>query len=173
MLNTRARILDTAQRLFAEQGYQHTSVRQIAERLGLTKTAVLYHFPAKVDILLALAEPFLADLEAAVGVAEDRWGAIEGLLEAHLKHRHLLHNNVLQDLAMMAQESVARRYARLMLEANRLVAGPGPDFATKVQAAQAIAMLSDPVIIYADAPIDDLRAAVLAGVKAFYSDDSE
>jgi AcrR family transcriptional regulator len=171
MLNTRARILDTAQRLFAERGYQQTSIREIAERLGLTKTAVLYHFPAKVDILLALAEPFLADFQAAVDGAGDRWTVIERIVDVHLKHRHLLHNNVLKDLVLLAQESVARRFAKLMLDANRLVAGPDPDLPAKVRAAQAIAMLSDPVIIYADAPVGELRSAVLEGVAALYGSE--
>lgn len=171
MLNTRARILDTAQRLFAEHGYQHTSIREIAERLGLTKTAVLYHFPAKVDILLALAEPFLDDFQAALDDAGDRWSAIERILDVHIKHRHLLHNNVLSDVALLAQESVARRFAKLMLDANRRVTGFDPDFRAKVRAAQAIAMLTDPVIIYADAPVDELRAAVLDGVAALYGSE--
>jgi AcrR family transcriptional regulator len=47
---TRQQILETAQRLFAERGYDATSLQMIADELGLTKAAVYYHFPAKVDI---------------------------------------------------------------------------------------------------------------------------
>jgi AcrR family transcriptional regulator len=52
--STRERILDVALELFNEQGYDRTSLRQIAERLGLTKAALYYHFKSKEDILLEL-----------------------------------------------------------------------------------------------------------------------
>jgi AcrR family transcriptional regulator len=50
----RERILDVALELFNEQGYEKTSLRQIAERLGVTKAALYYHFERKDDILLEL-----------------------------------------------------------------------------------------------------------------------
>jgi AcrR family transcriptional regulator len=52
--NTRDRILDVALDLFTEQGFDATSLRQIAERLGVTKAALYYHFESKDDILMAL-----------------------------------------------------------------------------------------------------------------------
>ena len=52
--DTRERILDVALDLFTEQGYDGTSLRQIAEQLGVTKAALYYHFESKEDILLAL-----------------------------------------------------------------------------------------------------------------------
>jgi AcrR family transcriptional regulator len=52
--DTRQRILDVALDLFTEQGYDGTSLRQIAEQLGVTKAALYYHFESKEDILLAL-----------------------------------------------------------------------------------------------------------------------
>src|SRR6201986_5297062 len=52
--STRERILDIALELFVEQGYDKTSLRDIAERLGTTKAALYYHFERKEDILLEL-----------------------------------------------------------------------------------------------------------------------
>jgi AcrR family transcriptional regulator len=52
--STRERILDIALELFNEQGYDKTSLREIAERLGFTKAALYYHFERKEDILLEL-----------------------------------------------------------------------------------------------------------------------
>jgi AcrR family transcriptional regulator len=51
---TRERILDVALELFTEQGYDKTSLREIAERLGVTKAALYYHFERKEDLLLEL-----------------------------------------------------------------------------------------------------------------------
>jgi AcrR family transcriptional regulator len=52
--STRQRILDIALELFVEHGYDKTSLREIAERLGTTKAALYYHFERKQDILLEL-----------------------------------------------------------------------------------------------------------------------
>ena len=52
--DTRQRILDAALDLFTEQGFDGTSLRQIAEQLGVTKAALYYHFESKDDILMAL-----------------------------------------------------------------------------------------------------------------------
>ena len=40
--------------LFTEQGFDGTSLRQIAEQLGVTKAALYYHFESKDSILMAL-----------------------------------------------------------------------------------------------------------------------
>jgi AcrR family transcriptional regulator len=52
--DTRERILDVALELFLERGYDQTSLREIAERLDVTKAALYYHFRTKEDILDAL-----------------------------------------------------------------------------------------------------------------------
>ena len=170
MLSTRTQILDSARRLFARQGYHNTSIREIAEQLGMTKTAVLYHFPTKADILAALAQPFIDDFAAAVKRAGSRQELFEGILDVHLRHRALLHDNVLQDLALLAQAPTVSRLKELMFEANRLAAGPNATLREKVRAAQAIAALSDPVIAYADEPADRMREEVLRGIAVLYSD---
>lgn len=53
---TRENIQTVALRLFSEQGYESTSMRQIAEELGFTKAALYYHFKSKEDIVRALIE---------------------------------------------------------------------------------------------------------------------
>jgi AcrR family transcriptional regulator len=52
--STRDRILDVALDLFTKNGYDGTSLREIAERLEVTKAAIYYHFASKEDILMAL-----------------------------------------------------------------------------------------------------------------------
>jgi AcrR family transcriptional regulator len=71
---TRQQILDTAQRLFTEHGYDATSLQMIADELGLTKAAVYYYFPAKHDILHAAMLPGISRLKELV----DETGAIRG-----------------------------------------------------------------------------------------------
>jgi AcrR family transcriptional regulator len=52
--STRERILEIALELFTEQGYDKTSLQNIADRLGTTKAALYYHFKSKSAILLEL-----------------------------------------------------------------------------------------------------------------------
>ncbi|WP_235459381.1 TetR/AcrR family transcriptional regulator [Streptomyces olivochromogenes] len=61
--NTRQRIQDVALELFAEQGYEKTSLREIAERLDVTKAALYYHFKTKEEIIVSLFE----DLTKPIG----------------------------------------------------------------------------------------------------------
>jgi AcrR family transcriptional regulator len=55
--DTRERILEVAMELFIQQGYEATSLRQISDRLGVTKAALYYHFQSKDELLLALLQP--------------------------------------------------------------------------------------------------------------------
>jgi AcrR family transcriptional regulator len=51
--NARERLVRAALDLFSEQGYDNTTVIEIAERAGLTKTTFFRHFPDKREVLFA------------------------------------------------------------------------------------------------------------------------
>ena len=83
MADTRQDILDVAAELFIEQGYDRTSLRAIAERVGVTKAALYYHFASKEALLEALINPafdflrrLLAQFEGAVTL--DAWSTFMG-----------------------------------------------------------------------------------------------
>jgi AcrR family transcriptional regulator len=67
--NTRQRIQDVALELFAEQGYEKTSLREIAERLDVTKAALYYHFKTKEEIIVSLFEDLTKPIENLI-----EWG---------------------------------------------------------------------------------------------------
>src|ERR1700737_916500 len=67
--DTRSRVQEVALELFAEQGYEKTSLREIAERLGVTKAALYYHFKSKEDIVHSFTEDYFAELDALIA-----WG---------------------------------------------------------------------------------------------------
>lgn len=52
----RAAIVDAALGLFATKGYRGTSIAAVAELAGLTDAGVLYHFPTKASLLLAVLQ---------------------------------------------------------------------------------------------------------------------
>jgi AcrR family transcriptional regulator len=67
--DTRTRILDASRELFVEQGYAGTSVRDIADRMGMTKGSLYYHFASKEELLLALMTPLVDALDEFVAKA--------------------------------------------------------------------------------------------------------
>ncbi|MEU9019525.1 helix-turn-helix domain-containing protein [Actinomadura sp. NPDC048394] len=67
--NARERLVRAAIDLFAEQGYDATTVTGIAERAGLTKTTFFRHFPDKREVLFAGQELHSRVLGEAVAAA--------------------------------------------------------------------------------------------------------
>ncbi|MET8149182.1 TetR/AcrR family transcriptional regulator [Actinoplanes sp. NPDC049668] len=67
--DTKAEIRQVAMELFTEQGYEATSLREIAERLGVTKAALYYHFRSKEDIVRSLFGDHLAALDELIAWA--------------------------------------------------------------------------------------------------------
>jgi TetR/AcrR family transcriptional repressor of nem operon len=75
---TRERILDTAERLMTDQGYNATSLDQVIAASSSSKGAFFHHFESKADLALRLVERYVvADLRhldaglAAVAGIED------------------------------------------------------------------------------------------------------
>jgi len=62
--DTRRRALQIALQLFTEHGYERTSLRQIADELGVNKASLYYYFPSKDAILVALFEQRVDEAEA-------------------------------------------------------------------------------------------------------------
>jgi len=79
----RDQVLTVAVTLFNEQGYDATSVADLASRLGLTKSALYHHFDSKEQLLALALDEALDRLEgvldapdAAEGTAVERLGAV-------------------------------------------------------------------------------------------------
>ncbi|MER7721001.1 TetR/AcrR family transcriptional regulator [Streptomyces flaveolus] len=70
--DTRQRIQDVALELFAEQGYEKTSLREMAERLDVTKAALYYHFKTKEEILVSIFEDLTRPIEDLI-----EWGRLQ------------------------------------------------------------------------------------------------
>jgi len=112
---TRQQILETAQRLFTEHGYDATSLQMIADEMGLTKAAVYYHFRAKTDILHAAMEPGIRRLEGLLDEAAALRGRrarieylVNGFVDFLIQNRHY---------AVMASTDPAAKRDKLDTEA--------------------------------------------------------
>jgi len=93
MIETKQRILDTAERLIAEQGCAATSLRHIIAEAGVNLAAIHYHFGSKEELLdeviLRKAAPMnqerLARLDRAEQEAGDRPPSVKAVLAAFLR----------------------------------------------------------------------------------------
>ena len=138
---TRQQILETAQRLFNEHGYDATSLQMIADEMGLTKAAVYYHFRAKNEILQAAMQPGIERLEALLDDAAAIRGRrarleflVSGFVDFLVQHR--------QYAAMAATDPAARRdklddSATLRQRGLALIFGDNPTGAQRLAASAA------------------------------------
>lgn len=101
---TRAEILRVALELFTEKGYEATSIRDISDSLGVTKSALYYHFRNKEEIVASLMAGRRQDLDGLIAwISEQprtpdlprraaaRW--LAGTTPEHLRAMRLAHAN--------------------------------------------------------------------------------
>jgi AcrR family transcriptional regulator len=73
--NTRRSVVGAARKLFLENGFDATSLQDIADAMGVTKANVYYYYRTKIEILEAVLQPVLdaleARLERAAGIDDD------------------------------------------------------------------------------------------------------
>jgi AcrR family transcriptional regulator len=85
---SRAKLLSVSARLFAKNGFEATSMRDIAARAGMLAGSMYYHFPSKKDLIAAVYEAGVAEIGAAVDEALDKargpWPRLEAASAAHL-----------------------------------------------------------------------------------------
>lgn len=88
--DTRQRIQDVALELFADKGYDKTSLREIAEQLDVTKAALYYHFKTKEDILVSLVEDHFARVDELIAWGREQPATLETRLELLARYSALL-----------------------------------------------------------------------------------
>jgi AcrR family transcriptional regulator len=172
--DTRARIQQVALELFAERGYDKTSLREIAERLDVTKAALYYHFKSKEDIVRSLVEDYFGQIDELIAwaKAQPRTSATRGeILGRYVKivadgsdvFRMLHHNQAAVNSLAAAKErgDVFRERMTGLVEA---ITEPGAGMQDRLRATMALGGASIGVMFFADQVKDrgELYDAVLA-----------
>jgi TetR/AcrR family transcriptional regulator, cholesterol catabolism regulator len=87
--SARGRLLTTAARLFRDQGYQRTTVRDLAREVGILSGSLFHHFRSKEDILLAVMEESIhlntQRMREALAAAPDTQAKLLALIECELQ----------------------------------------------------------------------------------------
>jgi AcrR family transcriptional regulator len=123
-------VLDVALDLFSEHGFAGTSLQDIADRLGVTKAAVYYHFHSKDDLLLALVEPAIDELMAmAAETASAQRGRGVGIaryVDYLLRHRRVA-AYLTRDATAMSHPLLVEKGAQLRGRVEAMLLGRDVD----------------------------------------------
>ncbi|MEV4052856.1 TetR/AcrR family transcriptional regulator [Amycolatopsis sp. NPDC049688] len=165
--DTKQRILDVARDLFTTQGVQRTSLQDIADRLGITKPALYYHFPSRDDLVLSIVQPMLDDGEKFLLDQEARGDApVRELIEGFFEFNHRHRGDVIMLLAEMptlADLGLIDRVLGWRTRLTALICGPSPTLEQQARAILALGGLQDVCMQFPDVPVAELKAAAVAG----------
>ncbi|KUP97794.1 TetR family transcriptional regulator [Thermobifida cellulosilytica TB100] len=171
--DTRAEIRAVALELFAEKGFGKTSLREIADRLGITKAALYYHFPAKTDLLRELVQPLLDDVAALLDAAEraderDPRAFLGDYFDAISRNRTVF-MVLLNDIGTLEELGLVTEIFAWRGRVHGVLLGPDPTAVDEVRATVATGGLQDAAILAADPSPEVRQAAVEAACRALSS----
>ncbi|MGV9775454.1 TetR/AcrR family transcriptional regulator [Streptosporangium sp. NPDC003464] len=165
--DTRTRIQETALKLFVEQGYEATSLREIAEALGVTKAALYYHFKSKDEIVTSLAENRLHAVEelAAWAASQPRTDETRRELvrryseDLHRGRHHEIMRFFERNQTALKHHPVMEKTRGRMFELFAFLADPADPTAVRLKSSMALFALHAAWFILKDDISDDERRA--------------
>lgn len=110
-----AEILDVAYDLFVEQGYEQTSISQIATAVNISKSGLFYYFSDKQTILIAILQRKTEIINIILRTALSHENAIERLIDVLIdllfeqKQEIQFYNNVFSNLQLMKSITEERK----------------------------------------------------------------
>jgi len=171
--DTRARIQQVAVELFAERGYEKTSLREIAERLDVTKAALYYHFKSKEDIVASLVEDYFGQIDALIGWARAQprgAGTRAGILQRYVsivaegdEVFRMLHQNQAAVNTLASAKGRGELFRERLTALTELLTEPDAPLPDRLRAAMALGGVSVGWMFFAGQVSDrrELAAAVL------------
>ncbi|MCX4512427.1 TetR/AcrR family transcriptional regulator [Streptomyces sp. NBC_01619] len=142
--NTRQRIQDVALELFAEHGYEKTSLREIAEKLEVTKAALYYHFKTKEDIVISIFEDLTQPIDELITWAEEQPRTLETKQEilrryqAALTGAAPLFRFMQENQATVRDLSIGETFKKRMMTMARLIEDPDLGMTDRVRCISAL-----------------------------------
>ena len=167
--NTRQRIQDVALELFAEQGYEKTSLREIAETLDVTKAALYYHFKTKEDILISLFQDLTRPMDELIAWAQEQPRTLETKKEVLRRYNDALTQAaplfrfMQENQATMRELSIGESFKDRMIAMLALFREPDAEMVDQVRCFSALFTLHAAMFALRDVEGDpeEKREAVL------------
>ncbi|MGW9079579.1 TetR/AcrR family transcriptional regulator [Streptomyces kronopolitis] len=142
--NTHQRIQDVALELFSEQGYEKTSLREIAEKLEVTKAALYYHFKTKEDIVISLFQDLTRPIDDLIAWAGEQPRTLETKQEVIRRYSEALRSAeplfrfMQENQAAVRELSIGERFKERMLTLCDLLKEPDSQLADQVRCVTAL-----------------------------------
>ncbi|AJE41832.1 MULTISPECIES: TetR/AcrR family transcriptional regulator [Streptomyces] len=167
--DTRQRIQDVALELFAEQGYEKTSLREIAERLDVTKAALYYHFKTKEEILVSIFEDLTRPIDELIAWGKTQPHSLETKREVLHRYSEALSGAaplfrfMQENQATVRELSIGHQFKDRMLQMRDIIRDPDADLTGQVRCISALFTLHAGMFVLQDVEGDpeDKRKAVL------------
>ena len=158
------RIQHAALTLFLRQGYQRTSLREIADELAFSKAALYYHYRSKEELLQAVLDPLLSDLDELLGSTAPpaaREMFLAAYLEVLMRHRTLV-RYLANDGAAVLNSDLGPRLLRIRSAVEALIVGSSPSLRERMRSAAALGALQAALsVAREDDGSDEVRATAL------------
>lgn len=154
--NTRQRIQDVALELFAEQGYEKTSLREIAEHLDVTKAALYYHFKTKEEIIVSLFEDLTQPIEDLIEWGRSQPHTLETKQEivrrysAALAGAHPLFRFMQENQATVRELRIGDTFKERMTGLREIIIDPEAEMVDQVRSVSALFTLHAGMFLLAD-----------------------
>ncbi|HUR00933.1 MAG TPA: helix-turn-helix domain-containing protein [Nonomuraea sp.] len=178
--DTRERIQRVAMELFAERGYDKTTLQEVAERLEITRPALYYHFRTKEEILASIADGFISSLDELGEWARAQPDTFEARQEILRRIAGLLDDRwrPLMRFAQMnqgvfAETSVGDRMQERIITLLSALSRPGGDAIVQFEARLAVFALilaTVPELFGMDLPPAELASAAMTVAVRLVSD---
>jgi AcrR family transcriptional regulator len=167
--NTRQRIQDVALELFAEQGYEKTSLREIAERLEVTKAALYYHFKTKEEIIVSIFEDLTKPIEELIEWGRQQPHTLETKQELVRRYSDTLSaaaplfRFMQENQATVRELSIGEMFKNRMMDMRDIIIDPDADLVDQVRCVSALFTMHAGMFFLKDLEGDpeDKRKAVL------------
>ena len=176
--STRERIIAVATTAFATQGFEQSSLREIAEELGFSKAALYYHFRSKEDLARAIIVPMTEAFDDVLSAAEaqdnpDRetlLGEIFDLLFSHFA----VYRVVMRDASILRAVDLERWSGEWIERISHILVGPDPDVVETVRAVMAVGGLARTLFLTATMPPSTVKTeAVRAAMRVLDADTKD
>ena len=163
--DTKRRIQLAARELFAQKGVRQTSLQEIAEKLGITKPALYYHFGSREELIRSIVQPLIDQAEAQLTELESRDHTDpRALLEEQFDFYYDNREDfvlILTELTTLAELGLIEIVLNWRERLTRVLYGSRPTLAQSTRAVVALGGLQDCTVQFPDTPRARLRKAAV------------
>jgi AcrR family transcriptional regulator len=156
--------------LVTVKGVEQTSLREIAERIGITKPALYYHFASREDLLRSLVQPLIDDVETWLAEQArltdgDPASLLADWFDLTYRHRDMT-GLIVRELAVLGDLDLGERIITWRWQMVSMLVGTHAPVDARVRAITALGGLADCTVMFDEIPVEELRPAALAAALA-------